>query len=634
MKLKPQVRFLQMAGTSPVIGADRTLTFPFSSEIPVSRWYGNETLMHDENAADFSRLNSSAPLLFNHGLDDVVGVVEKAWVNPQERRGYATVRFAKTARGDEVMGMVQDRILPNVSFMYRIDAATEDPKTNDIRVTKFTPLEISIVTVPADNTVGIGRAYASEETEVQITRASTGMMDCPECGKEMSDQADACPNCGAVVNPADPATTKGADMPEATTVPAGQVAESELQAKNPIAYEQARKQAIINLVRANKLDERIGNAWITQGASMEQVSKDILEILEERGKNNPEVSATKVGLSNTEVRQYSLMRALRAASSNDWSEAGLEREASLEVAKRIGRSAGKQSFFVPMEVQKRDLTVASASGGGYLKATDNMSFIELLRNRMVVRAMGAQVLSGLVGDVTIPKQTAAATGYWLADEATAITESQQTFGQLALSPRTVGALTQISRKLMLQSSPSVEQLVLSDLAKVVAIAVDLAAIAGTGTEQPTGIINTGSIGGFTGTSLASPGVLNAQADVADANALSGSLGYVTTPTVASLLMARPELPTSGTTRLWQGNMLEGSIFGFRAMTTAQMPAGDMIFGDWSQLVIAEWGVLELATSESANTADFHKGITTIRAFYSVDVGVRYVGAFSLATSIT
>jgi HK97 family phage major capsid protein len=335
-----------------------------------------------------------------------------------------------------------------------------------------------------------------------------------------------------------------------------------------------------------------------------------------------------------EVRRYSVLRALRASASGDWADAGLEREASQEIAKRLNRPAGKQGFFVPMDVQQRDLTVASASGGGYLKATDNMSFIELLRNRMVVREMGAQIMSGLVGNVTIPKQTAAATAYWLSDETTAITESQQTFGQLALTPRTVGALTQISRQLMLQSSPSAEQLVLSDLAKVVAIAVDLAAIAGTGTEQPTGIVQTGSIGGFTGTSLAAAGLLDAQADVAAANALSGSLGYVTTPAVAALLMARPELPTTGTTRMWQGNMRDGTILGFKAMASAQMPTADMIFGDWSQLVIGEWGVLELATSESANTADFHKGITTIRAFYSVDVGVRYAGAFSLSTSIS
>ena len=614
MKLKPQTRLLQMQ-EAPIVDIDqRKITFPFSSELPVQRWYGNETLAHDAGSADLSRLNDGAPLLFNHEMNDVIGKVERAWINPTERRGYATVRFAKTARAEEVLGMVRDEILPNVSFMYRILDAVDNPKTGDVRVTKFEPLEISIVTVPADQSVGIGRAFANEETEVRMTRIEA--TPAPQ-GVQTTAQAKGATMSEAIVNPAAPVVT-----------------EPELQAKNPIAYEQARKQAIINLVRANKLDERIGNAWITQGASMEQVSKDILQILDERSKSNPTASAAHLALENKEVRKYSVLRAMRAASSGDWSEAGLERDASQEVAKRIGRPAGKQGFFVPMEIQQRDLTVASGSGGGYLKATDNQSFIELLRNRMVVREMGARIMSGLVGNVTIPKQTAAATAYWLTDEATAITESAQTFGQLALTPRTVGALTQISRLLMLQSSPSAEQLVMTDLGAVLAIAVDLAALAGTGTEQPTGIIQTASIGGFTGTSLAAAGLLDAQADVAAANALAGSLGYVTTPAVAALLMARPELPTTGTTRMWQGNMRDGTILGFKAMSSAQMPTADMIFGDWSQLVIGEWGVLELATSESANTADFHKGITTLRAFYTVDVGVRYAGAFSLATSIT
>ena len=156
--------------------------------------------------------------------------------------------------------MVRRPILPNVSFMYRIDATrSTDPKKDEMRVTRFEPLEISVVTVPADHSVGIGRAYAIEETEVRIT-ADRG-------------------RTGAAVRANSTGATRQRSYhvrSDKRTAAAPVVTESELQAKTPIAYEQARKQAIINLVRANKLDERIGNAWITQGASMEQVSKDIL----------------------------------------------------------------------------------------------------------------------------------------------------------------------------------------------------------------------------------------------------------------------------------------------------------------------------------------------------------------------
>jgi HK97 family phage major capsid protein/HK97 family phage prohead protease len=604
MKLTPQTRFLQIDSEIKVDSDSRTLTFPFSSEAPVKRWYGDEILVHDERSVDLGRLNNRAPLLFNHNLDDPLGVVERAWVNGEDRRGYATVRFAKTARADEVLGMVSDRILPNVSFMYRIDEADEDPKKGEMRVTRFEPLEISIVTVPADQSVGIGRAISNEETEVRIKRAS---------------------------QPAVPATTTGAIMAEVTNAPAGIAAEPK-QADGALQIEQSRKAVIANLVRANKLDERIGHHWTTTGASMEQISGELLQILEERSKNNEAFSPVHLGMEAKEVRRYSLMRAVRAAASGDWSQAGLEMEASKEITKRTGRDGRTESsFFVPLDVQQRDLTVGTNSAGGYLRATDNLSFIELLRNRMVAYTLGARRLSGLVGNVTIPKQTTAATAYWLANEGTAITEGNQVFGQLALTPRTVGAYTQVSRLLQLQSSPDVDGIVMGDLAKQIAIAADLATLAGTGTEQPTGITQTGSIGSVTGTSLAAAGIIEFQTDVAANNALNGSLGYVTTPAVAGLLMARPELPSTGTTRLWQGNLQEGSLFGIRAITSAQMSSATMLFGDWSQVVVGEWGVLELAVNPND---DFAKALTGIRAMYTMDVGVRYAGAFSYASSIT
>ena len=609
MKLKPQTRFLQMDAPPTLDAAARTITFPFSSEAPVTRWYGQEVLVHDQASADLTRLNTGAPLLFNHELGDVVGVVERAWVNPTDRRGYASVRFAKTARGDEVMGMVQDKILPNVSFMYRVLDAVDNPKTGEMRVTKFEPLEISIVTVPADQSVGIGRDFANEEAEVRVTRIAA----------EAAVQPTATPARGAI-------------MSEQETKPAAAsvvVPEAQLAAQNPIAYEQARKQAIINLVRANKLDERIGNAWITQGASMEQVSKDILQILEERSKSNPEMSAGHVGLENKDVRRYSMMKAIRAVCSGNWNEAALEREASVEIAKRTGRSVNTdQSFFVPLEVQKRDAYVGGT--GGYLVATTNQSFIELLRNRMVAFQMGATRLGGLVGNVTVPKQTVGATAYWLSTEATGITEGNQTFAQMPLTPRTVGAYTQISRLLQLQSSPDAEQLILSDLAKQVAIAADLAVIAGTGTEQPTGITQTGSIGTVSGTSFDYADILEFQSDVATANALAPTCGYVTTPAIAALAMSRPTF-TSGYVPIWSGSMLDGMMGGFKAMSSMQVPTAGMLFGDWASVVIGEWGVLELAVNPND---DFAKALTGLRAMYTMDVGVRHAGAWSWGAAMT
>jgi HK97 family phage major capsid protein len=345
---------------------------------------------------------------------------------------------------------------------------------------------------------------------------------------------------------------------------------------------------------------------------------------------------TNLDLSKKDQQRFSVMRAIRAMVDRDWRAAGFEKECSDAICKRAGIAEPVNGgFYVPMDVMaaKRDLTVGTTTAGGFMVGTDiqPQSFIDLLRARSVLARLGATMLPGLVGSVTIPKLTGAATGYWLSTEATAITESQQTIGQLAMSPKTVGAYTEISRLLMLQSTPAADQLVMNDLTRVIGLAIDLAGLEGSGASgQPTGISATAGIGSVTGTSLAYAGVVEFQTDVAAGNALSTGSAYVTTPAVAGLLMQRQRFASTDTP-LWTGSVLDGMVSGFNATTTTQMTAASMIFGDFSQVVIGEWGFLELALNPYAN---FTAAISGIRAIQTVDVGIRQAAAFSRAVSIT
>lgn len=242
------------------------------------------------------------------------------------------------------------------------------------------------------------------------------------------------------------------------------------------------------------------------------------------------------------------------------------------------------------------------------------------------------MLTGLVGNVTVPKLTGSGTAYWLTNEATAITESNATFGQLSLAPKTLGAYTELSRLLMLQSTPAAEALVMNDFAKVLALAIDLAVFEGSGSAgQPTGISQTGSIGSVTGTSLDLAKAIEFQTDLATGNALADGCAYITTPAVAGLLKGRARISSTDSQTIWNGSVLDGSIEGFRATTSTQLTAASMIFGDFSQVICAEWGMLEIALNPYAQ---FTTAITGIRAIQSVDVGVRQAAAFSRATSIT
>jgi len=184
---------------------------------------------------------------------------------------------------------------------------------------------------------------------------------------------------------------------------------------------------------------------------------------------------------------------------------------------------------------------------------------------------------------------------------------------------------------MLQSTPAAEGLVMNDLARVLALAIDLAAFEGPGTGgAPTGISATAGIGSVIGTTIGLAAITEFQTDVASANALTTGSAYITTPAVAGLLKQRQAFASTNTP-LWEGSVLEGMVGGFNATTSTQLTAASMIFGDFSQVVIGEWGMLEIALNPYAN---FTAAITGIRAIQSVDVGIRQAAAFSRATSIT
>jgi HK97 family phage major capsid protein len=392
--------------------------------------------------------------------------------------------------------------------------------------------------------------------------------------------------------------------------------------------EKLRQRALENLGDQYGIHGDVIRRWKDEDISVGEATRQTLKIIAERSK--AETAVTHVGLSPREQRSYSLIKAINGVVHKDWKHAGLELEAHQEIQRRTGKILSENSFFVPLEVQKRDLSVA-ASGGGYLVSTDNVGFIELLRNRSVVLQMGATRLSGLQGNVAIPKQTAAATAYWLSSETSTITESQQTIGQLTLGPKTVGAYTEISRQLTLQSSPDAESLVMSDLARVVALAADVAALRGSGAGgEPQGIVGTTGIGSVSGTSLGYTGILEFQTDVASANVMPARGGYVTTPAVAALMMAEQRF-SSTDTPLWVGNIWDGQMAGYRAMASNQMSSATMLFGDWADLIWAEWGILEVEVNPYAS---FAAGIIGVRAMYTMDVGVRYAGAFSYASSIS
>lgn len=573
---------------------------------------GPEVLVHTTDAVDLRR--APLPIIATHRGGQVnVGIVDNLALTGGQMRGVA--RFGSRPEAAGYRADVLNRIIRSVSVGYaRIKAHMRADGV--LITTRWMPTHAALVAEPADIGAGFYRELAEAVPAFEM-------------------QAEPAPTESET---AAPAAHQGEAMSADTiATPAGASAEpaQDFRGIDPVQEANRRREAIVKMSRANGVtDERTIQHWVQSGKSWDQIADDLLQIRQANSKAAP----THLDMPKSDVQRYSMWRAMNAVLSGDWKHAGLELEASQAVASRTSRMHGAKGFFVPLDIQhaqrevsQRDLTVASASGGGYLVGTQNMSFIDVLRNRSVALRMGATPMPGLVGNVTIPKQTAGATAYWLSTEGTAITEGALTFGQLALTPKTVGAYVEVSRLLMMQSSPAAEGIVTADLASQVALAADLAVLHGSGASgQPTGITNTGSIGSVTGTSLGYAGMVEFQTDVAGNNVMPARPGYVTTPAVAGLLKARQRF-TSTDTPIWQGNIWDGNFEGTPAMSSNQVNSATMIFGDWAQVVIGEWGVLEVSLNEQAN---FPMGVVGFRAFYTMDVGVRYAGAFSVATSIT
>lgn len=349
------------------------------------------------------------------------------------------------------------------------------------------------------------------------------------------------------------------------------------------------------------------------------------------------VASAHIGMNQREVRQYSLVRAIWASVQNDWRGAELEREASVAVARQLRREP--QGFFVPADWAQRDLVVGTNTAGGHTVQTELLaqSFITLLRNSMMVRAAGATILSDLTGNIAIPRQTGGATAYWVAENG-APTESQQAFDQVPMSPKTVGAFSDLSRRLLMQSSLDVEAFVRGDLATVLALAIDLASMHGSGSSnQPLGIAGTSGIGsvagGTNGLAPAWSHLVSLETEVAIDNADINRLAYVTNAKVRGKLK-QVEKATNTGLFLWADGAQP--INGYPAYISNQVSStltkgtssgvcSAIFFGNWADLIIGLWGGLDILVDPyTGSTA----GTVRVVALQDVDIAVRHPESFA------
>lgn len=582
-----------------------------SSEQPVERDFGMEVIDHTSRSMNLEFLNSGrAPLLLDHDMSRQIGVVESVELDEETRRLRAKVRFGKGALASEVFNDVLDGIRQNISVGYRIDGRVkrEGDPDNYYRVAT-TPMEISIVSIPADqsNLVGVGRSVPAT-TETHTLRS-------------------------------DPMTeeVKGID----------------LEAAKAEAVRAARKNdaEILNLAaRHNKRD--LADQAIAKGMSVDAFRGALLDAI---GEKPLDVNPAAVEVSAKEQRNYSMGRMIQAQITGDWRKAGLEREMHEEIMTRTGKAS--EGFYVPdFAFRAGPMSTAATGGSASENVSDNFvptihrgdMFIEALRSRQVMSELGVTYMSGLTNRIKMPKFSAGANAAFV-EELADVSDQSQTDAGVTLQPRTLGAFVEMSRLLMLESVPSIEQVVRNDLLASIADRIEYYAINGTGSGgQPTGLLTNASVNNLdisAGTdvdSLTWADIVALVKLVEEDNALinNATAGFLSSPAVKAKLASTARV--SGTDSVFLLNSPWNEMYGYKARFTSNVPtnldpgdggndASALIFGDFSQLMVGLFGAPSIIVNPYSNDK---AGTVRITIHQDVDVALRHPESFAKTDEVS
>jgi HK97 family phage major capsid protein len=578
----------------------RRVRIAVSSEKPVERSFGNEILVHDARSIDMDFLASGrAPLLLDHDPEKQIGVIESVDLDSESRRLRAVARFGKGALAQEIFSDVVDGIRTNISVGYRVNKM-EKSGSDSYRVSSWSPLEVSVVSIPADSSVGLGRSATASE---------------PQASQEPVNE-----------------TRQGEITMSENIV--------DIEAVKAEAAKNAARNAseILSLgSRHNKRD--MAEKAISEGRSVAEFRGMLLDAI---GTDKPLEQTSEIGFTKEEKREYSLARAVRNMAAGKFG--GFEAEVSQELAARYGKDP--RGFYVPMDIFKRDVTTASPANGSNLVPTDHLGaeFIDALRANLVISGLGARMMSGLKGDVAIPAMNAKTAVGFVAENNAPAAEGAPSFRQVTMAPRTMVQYIDISRKLMMQSDPSVDAVLRNDMVQQFASKLDEVAIEGGGANEPTGILGTSGIGsvalGTNGGAITYASLVNLEREVAIDNALAGSLAYLTNPKVVAA-MRQTARQTSGV----EGNFIlndTNTLLGYRVASSTLVPSdltkgtssgvcSAVVFGNYADLMIGLFGGLDVLVDPYTGSST---GATRIAMYQDVDVAVRHAESFAAIKDVT
>lgn len=420
-------------------------------------------------------------------------------------------------------------------------------------------------------------------------------------------------------------------------------------------YERAKAaEAGMSDADAVRYDELLTSAEtaIAQAATDEARTNRMNE-LEERSKLvgggsvvSPPLPHNDPGNTRGGRHQFSVVKALRenlAQREGTGRLTGVELETHQELVKLKSPNSPVRGVLVPWDVpftpdtQKRAFD--ATAGAGSIPTILASTMIDVLRARMVSSTLGATVMADMQGLFAIPRQSGVGAGYWLA-EGGAPTTSGQTVDQVAFTPKTVGAFTDYTRRLLEQTNLDAEAFVKNDLMSVLARAVEIAQYNGSGaSNQPKGILPYG--GNVTTVAIGTNGgnptwanLVAMESAISAYNADQGNLAYVTTSACRGFLKTAPKIGSTFPIFLWDGS--DTPLNGYPAAVTNLLPSNltkgsgtnlsPIIFGNWADLITVFWSGIDLMVDPYTNSSS---GAVRIVALQDCDINLRHPESFSV-----
>lgn len=589
----------------------------------------DEILVHTPEAVDLSRLNNNAPLLFNHNFDNHIGVVCDARIDA-DNVGRALVKFSKHGTlANDIRNKVIEGTMEKISVGYDIKEYHIDYTKGQLIVTKWAPFEISFVTVPADDSVGLNRSLNTITVNLGAKRDMTKEQIEEIKEEQESAQVEETPveeNKESEVEETQERQVeeneenenledgKDAEHPESVDDDSSTVREAEevKEEREAAPVEEEKTEEVAERseedeeeIRAiarelNIDDEELKRALAIKDMTPEAFRTKALNNITNAQRNNEQIKDSKMEKT---FDLNNVIRSLVDGEALGANEAEFSAMAATATMQR-GRAARGGSVFVPAAAMR-------AAAAGNTKAdltaiTDEKllteSYIEMLMPESVLGRLGVTVYSGLTAPTAIPKMTKSSVdAFGFVDENGAAPEGKAEFANVKLSPKTFAGGNPISRQ-SIKTVPGIATLITDHINQAVRIKLEQLILSDKDNERgPAGLVKqlvdasrVEKKAAFTYKDF-----LKEIAKLTDAGVPAQAIKFAMSGATAAELESTPKSDRGDA----QGFILEnGKLAGYEVVTSGVIPADHIVLGDFSGITIGEWGGLELDMDDTTYRA--------------------------------